>query len=96
MCRRGGGGGDFLISNAEIRCRHDLVRLCHKFQFCPFQMKIPHIDEEKELYCVSYPGLCLEFFVLGVGWSGSQKFLEPCSGEKNFFRARRGSRGMLP
>ena len=53
------GGGDFLISVAEIRYRHDLVRLCHKFHFCPFQMKIPHIDEEKEMYCVSYRGLCL-------------------------------------
>ena len=39
-----------LISFAEIRYRHDLVRLCHKFNFCLFQMKIPHIDEEKELY----------------------------------------------
>ena len=67
-----GGGGYFLISVAEIRQRHDLVRLCHKFHFCPFQMKIPHIDEEKELCCVSYPGLCLGFFVLGVGRSRSQ------------------------
>ena len=73
MCVRGRGGGYFLISVAEIRYRHDLVRLCHKFDFCPFQMKIPHIDEKKELYCVSYPGLCLEFFVLGVGGSRSQK-----------------------
>ena len=68
MCA--GGGGYFLISVAEIRYRHDLVRLCHKF---PFQMKISHIDEEKELCCVSYPGLCLGFFVLGVGGSRSQK-----------------------
>ena len=67
-----GGGGYFLISVAEIRYRHDLVRLCHKFHFCPFQMKIPHIDEEKELCCVSYPGLCLGFFVLGVGGSRSR------------------------
>ena len=67
------GGGCFLISVPEIRYRHDLVRLCHKFHFCPFQMKIPHIDEEKELCCVSYPGLCLGFFVLGVGGSQSQK-----------------------
>ena len=78
------GGGSFLISFAEIRYRHDLVRLCHKFHFCPFQMKIPHIDEEKELCSVSYPGLCLGFFVLGVGGSRSQKFLESRSGEKNF------------
>ena len=64
------GGGYFLISVAEIRYRHDLVRLCHKFHFCPFQMKIPHIDEEKELCCVSYPGLCLGFFCFG-GWGKS-------------------------
>ena len=48
-------GGYFLISVAEIR-----------FHFCPFQMKILHIDEEKEMYCVSYRGLCLRFFVLRV------------------------------
>ena len=66
VCARGGGGAYFLISVAEIRYRHDLVRLCHKFHFCPFQMKIPHIDEEKELYCVSYRRLCLAFFVLRV------------------------------
>ena len=41
---KGGGGGGFLISVAEIRYRHDLVRLCHKFHFSPFQMKIPYID----------------------------------------------------
>ena len=50
MCA--GGGGYLLISVAEIRYRHDLVRLCNKFYFCPFQMKIPHIDEEKELYAI--------------------------------------------
>ena len=71
MCA--GGGGGVYISVAEIRYSHDLVRLCHKFHFCPFQMKIPHIDEEKELFCVSYPGLCLGVFVLGVGGSRSQK-----------------------
>ena len=89
-------GAYFLISIAEIRYRHDWVRLCHKFHFCPFQIKIPHIDEEKELYCVSYPGLCVGFFVLGDEGSRSQKILEPRRGEKNFFRARRESRGMLP
>ena len=68
MC--GAGGGVFL--DISCRYRHDLVRLCHKFHFCPFQMKIPHIDEEKELYCVSYPELCLGFFVLRVGGSRSQ------------------------
>ena len=78
VCAR--GGVYFLMLVAEIRYRHDLVRLCHKFHFCPFQMKIPHIDEEKELYCVSYRGLCLAFFVLRVKGSRSQKFLEPRSG----------------
>ena len=56
MCVCGGGGGYLLISVAEIRYRHDLVRLCHKFYFCPFQMKIPHIDEEKELYALPIQG----------------------------------------
>ena len=79
------GGGDFLISVAEIRYRHDLVRLRHKFHFCPFQMKIPYIDEEKELYCVSYPGLCLGFFVLGVGGSRSQKLFGATQRRENFF-----------
>ena len=65
--------GYFLISVAEIRYRHDLVRLCHEFHFSPFQMKIPHIDEEKQLYCISYRGLCLGFFVLRVRGSQSQK-----------------------
>ena len=68
------GGGYFLISVAGIRYRHDLVRLCHKFHFCPFHMKIAHIDEEKEMYCVSYRGLCPGFFVLRVRGSRSQKF----------------------
>ena len=45
-----------LISVAEIRYRHGLVRLCHKFYFCCFQMKIPHTDEEKELYALSIQG----------------------------------------
>ena len=48
--------GYLLISVAEIRYRNDLVRLCHKFYFCPFQMKIPHIDEEKELYALPIQG----------------------------------------
>ena len=96
MCVREGGGGYFLISVAEISYRHDLVRLCHKFHFCPFRMKIPHIDEENELYCVSYPGLCLGFFVLRVGGVDPKNFLELRSGEKNFFRARRGSRACSP
>ena len=55
MCVCSGEGGG-LISVAEIKYRHDLVRLCHKFYFCPFQMKIPHIDEEKELYALPIQG----------------------------------------
>ena len=50
----------------------------------------------KRAVCVSYPGLCLGFFVLGLGGVNPQKFLGPRSGVKNFFRARRGSGGMLP
>ena len=66
--RAGGGGVDLLISVAEIRYRHDLVRLCHKFYFSPFQMKIPHIDEEKErATCVTCPGLLSGIFCFG-GW----------------------------
>ena len=57
VCVCGGGGGAyFLISVAEIRYRHDMVRLCHKFYFCRFQMKIPHIDDEKELYALPIQG----------------------------------------
>ena len=52
VCGGGGGGRYLLISVAEIRYRNDMVGLCHKFYFCPFQMKIPHIDEEKELYAL--------------------------------------------
>ena len=48
--------GYLLISVAELRYRHDLVRLSHKFYFCLFQMKIPHIDDEKELYALSIQG----------------------------------------
>ena len=77
-------GGYFLISVAEIRYGHDLVRLCHKFHFCPFQMKIQHIDEEKELYCIGYPGLCLEFFVLGVEGNRSQKIFGATQWRENF------------
>ena len=87
-------GRDFFISVAEIRYRHDLVRLCHKFHFCPFQMKISRIDEEKELYSVSYPGLCLGFLFWGLG--GVDQILEPRSGEKKIFRARRGPGACSP
>ena len=84
-------GGDFFISVAEIRYRHD-----HKFHFCPFEMKISRIDEEKELYCVSYPGLCLGFLFWGLGGVDSKKFLEPRRSEKKFFRARRGPGACSP
>ena len=47
-------------------------------------MKIPHIDEKKELYCISYPGLCLGFFVLGVGGSRSQNIFGATQRRENF------------
>ena len=86
MCVR---GGYLLISVAEIRYRHHLVGLCHKFYFCPFQMKIPHIDEEKELYALPIQGSVWDF-LFGGRESIPEKFLEPRSGEKTFFRACRG------
>ena len=91
-----GGGGYFLISVAEIRYRHDLVRLCHKFHFCPFQMKIPHIDEEKELNCVSYPGICQGFFVLRVGGSRSQKIFGVTQRREIFLGLVAGVQGHAP
>ena len=95
MCAGGGGGGYLLISVAKFRYRQDLVRLCHKFYFCAFQMKIPHIDQERAV-CLTYPGLCLGFFALGVGGSRSQKIFGATQRREIFFRACRGSRGMLP
>ena len=77
------GGGAFFISVAEIRYRHDLVRLCHKFHFCHFQMKISRIDEEKELYCVN-PGLCLGFLFWGLGESIPKNFRSHAAARKNF------------
>ena len=49
---RAWGWGYLWISAAVIRYWHDLVRLCHKFYFCPFQMKTPRTDEEKS--CMRY------------------------------------------
>ena len=72
MCGGGGGGGYLLISIAEIRYRHDLVRLCHKFYFCGFRMKIPHIDEDRAV-CVTYPGLCLGVFVSLIFTHGTHR-----------------------
>ena len=84
MCE-GGGGGYLLISVAELRYRHDLVRLCHKFYFCPFQMKILHIDEEKKLYALPIHGSVYDFLFWGLGESIPKQFLETRSGEKSFF-----------
>ena len=93
----GGGGGEYLlVSVAEIRYIHDVVRLRHKFNFCPFQMKIPHSDEEKELYALPIQGSVWYFLFWGLGGVDPKKLLEPRSGEKKFFRACRGSRRMLP
>ena len=75
MCS--GGRGVFV---AEIRYKHDLVRLCHKFYFCPFQMKMPHIDEEKELYALPIQGSVQDFLLRGGGGGGGvdpRKVLEP-------------------
>ena len=88
------GGIYLLISVAEIRYRHDLVRLCHKFYFCPFQMKIPRIDEEKELYALHIQGSVWDFFVWGE--ESIQKNFWSHATARKFFRACRGSRGMLP
>ena len=79
-----GGGGYMLISVAELRYRHDLVRLYHKFYFCPFQMKIPHIDEEKELYVLPIQGSAYDFLFWGLGEVDPKKFLEPRRVVKNF------------
>ena len=87
--------GDLLISVAEIRYRHDLVRLCHKFYFCPFQMKIPHIDEERAV-CVTYPGLCLGFSVLGVAGSRSQKMFWSHAVARIIFLGLVGLQGHAP
>ena len=64
---RGGGGGDLLIPVTKIRYRHDLVRLCHKFYFCPFQMKIPHIEKS----CMRYLSRALSRIFCFGGWGES-------------------------
>ena len=91
-----GGGWYMLISVAELRYRHNLVRLYHKFYFCPFQIKIPHIDEEKELYVLPIQGSVYDFLFWGLGEVDPKKILEPRRVVKKFFRACRGSGGMLP
>ena len=94
MCVRE-GGGYFFISVAEIRYRHDLVRLCHNVHFCPFQMKIPHIDEEKRAVLRQLSRALSSIFCFG-GWGESipKNFWSQVAARK-LFRARRGSRGML-
>ena len=83
MCVRvqwGGGGALFV---AEIRYRHDLVRLCRKFHFCPFQMKMPHIDEEQEMYALPIQGSVQDF--LFGGGSRSQKNIWSHAAARKFF-----------
>ena len=89
-------GGYLLISAAELRYRHDLVRLCHKFYFCPFQMKIPHIDEEKELYALPIQGSVWDFFALGVGESRPQKKFWSHAAARKIFLALVGGPGACP
>ena len=87
MCAVGGGGAVFV---AEIRYRHDLVRLCRKFRFCPFQMKMPHIDEEKEMYALPIQG-SVQDFLFGGGGSRSQKnFWSHAAARKIFLGLVRG------
>ena len=93
MCA--GGGGYLLISVAELRYRHDLVRLCHEFYFCPFQMKIPHVDEEEELYALPIQGYVWDFLFLGLGESIPKNFCSHAAARK-FFRACRGLRACSP
>ena len=78
------GGGYFLISVAEIRYRHDLVRLCHKFDFCPFQMKIPHIDEEKSCAALLSRALSRIFCFGGWGESIPKNFWSQAAARKFF------------
>ena len=78
-----GGGGGFV---SEIRYRHDLVRLCHKFYFCPFQMKMPHIDEEKELYALPVQGSVQDFLFGGrSGGVDPRKIFGATQRRENFF-----------
>ena len=86
VCVCSGGGTVFV---AEIRYRHDLVRLC-----CG--KAVPHIVEEKEMYALPIQGSVQDFLLGGGGESIPEKYLEPRSGENIFFRACKGSRGMLP
>ena len=51
-----------------------MVRLCHKFYFCPFQMKMPHIDEEKELYALPIQGSVQDLLFGGGGESIVETF----------------------
>ena len=52
-------------------------------------MKMPHIDEEKELYAISIQG-SVQDFLFGGGELIPEKFLEPRSGEEIFLGLVRG------
>ena len=91
VCARGGGGGYLLISVAELRYRHDLVRLCHKFNFCP---KIPHIDEEKSRMRYLSWALSRIFLFWRLGRVDPKKIFGVTQQRReNFFR---GSQGHAP
>ena len=49
----------------------------------------------KRAVCVTYPGLCLGFFVLGVGGVDPKKIFGATQRGEKLFRACRGSGGML-
>ena len=80
----GGGGGYLLISVTEFKYRHDLVRLCRKFYFCPFQMKILHIDAKKELYALPIQGSVQDFLFWGLGGVDPKKIFGATQRRENF------------
>ena len=59
-----------------------MVRLCHKLYFCPFQMKIAHIDEEKN--CMLSRALS-GIFCFGDWGSRSQKHFESHTAARKMF-----------
>ena len=56
-------------------------------------MKMPHIDEEKELYALPIQGSVQDF--LFGGGVDPKKIFGATQRRENFFRACKGSRGML-
>ena len=86
MCAGGWGGGGGVF--AGISCRNQIysrfVRLCHKFNFCPFQMKIPHSDEKKKLYALPIQGSVWYFLFWGLGGVDPKKFLSHAAARKFF------------